>query len=199
MSGAAQRAAQAAHFDHLYAGAADPWNTAGSWYERRKRAVIEAVLPEERFAGIYEPGCGSGELTLALAARCERLVASDFCEEAVRVVRGKTAHLPHVEVRREALPEQWPALSSTAPPFELIVLAELCYYLDPLQLTELAALAAASLVPGGHLLACHWKKEFDDRMQGTRAMHLLIDRNGRLQRCACYEDEDFQLDLWRKV
>lgn len=197
MSGSASLAA-AGHFDRLYADEPDPWNTAGSWYERRKRAILLAALPQERFANAYEPGCGSGELTLALAARCDRLLASDFCEEAVRIARDKTAHLPQVEVRRESLPEQWPALSSTAPAFELIVLAELCYYLDPMQLTETAALAVASLAPGGHLLACHWKKEFSDRMQATRGMHQLIDRNGRLQRRACYEDEDFLLDLWRK-
>ncbi|WDZ97382.1 class I SAM-dependent methyltransferase [Herbaspirillum sp. WKF16] len=194
----ADRAGQR-HFDSLYAHRADPWDTAASWYERRKRAIIAAILPQQRFAHIYEPGCGSGEMTLALASRCERLHASDFSDPAVRITRDKTSHLPHVDVRQESLPGQWPALSAAAPPFDLIVLAELCYYLDPPQLTELTALAVAGLAPGGHMLACHWKKEFDDRLQPTDAMHRLIDANGRLRHTARYEDDDFLLDLWRKT
>lgn len=187
------------HFDKLYTDNADPWDTADSWYEQRKRAVICAVLPRPHFSSIYEPGCGSGELTAALATRCDRLIASDFCEQAVGITRSKLANLAHVDVRCESLPGQWPSRPDAALPFELIVLSELCYYLDALQLTELTALAVSSLAENGYLLACHWKKEFDDRMQSTRAIHLLIDRNGRLHRHAGYEDEDFLLELWRKT
>jgi SAM-dependent methyltransferase len=189
----------AGHFDSLYARDPDPWDAARSWYERRKRAILSAVLPRERFASIYEPGCGNGELSIALAERCDRLVASDFSEEAVRIAHAKTAHLAHVEVRRESLPEQWPALSSGAPAFDLIVFSELGYYFDAAQLAELAALAMASLAPAGYLLACHWKKDFGDRRQATHAMHALLDDQRRLQRRARYEDEDFLLDLWQKA
>ena len=41
----------------LYADGADPWR-AGSWYERRKRAVVLASLPRERYRRAFEPGCG---------------------------------------------------------------------------------------------------------------------------------------------
>lgn len=191
-------AGPASHFDQLYAASNDPWNYSDSWYEQRKRAILTGILPRPTFRAAYEPGCGNGELTLALAPRCERLLASDFCQQAVDIARERTAHLPQVSVRRESLPEQWPALSSTSLEFELVVLSELCYYFDPMQLIEVSALAVASLTSGGHLLACHWKKEFEDRLQPTRSMHGLLDRNGRLRRMACYEDDDFLLDLWEK-
>lgn len=193
------RTGDTGHFDQLYAASADPWNTRTSWYEQRKRAIIAAILPRQHCASIFEPGCGSGELTLHLAERCQRLLASDFCEDAVRIARDKTAHLAHVEVRRQALPEQWPAPELGAPEFELILFSELCYYFDAPQMVELVTLAAGSLTVGGHLLACHWKKDFDDRLLATRPMHQLIDTHARLKRQACYEDEDILVDLWRKT
>ncbi|MCI1003683.1 SAM-dependent methyltransferase [Herbaspirillum sp. C7C8] len=187
------------HFDQLYAASDDPWKTRERWYEQRKRAIIEAILPRRQCNAIFEPGCGSGELTLQLATRCQWLMASDFCAEAVRIARQKTAHLPHVQVRRQSLPEQWPTAAQDMPPLGLIVFSELCYYFDAPNVAELAALAAASLAPQGHLLACHWKKDFDDRLLATQPMHQLIDTHPRLKRQACYEDEDILIDLWRRI
>lgn len=187
------------HFDQLYAASDDPWKTRDSWYEQRKRALVEAILPRQQCSAIFEPGCGSGELTLQLAARCQWLMASDFSAEAVRITREKTAHLSHVQVRRQSLPEQWPAAEHDMPAVDLIVFSELCYYFDAPNMAEMAAPAAASLSPGGHLLACHWKKDFDDRLLATRPMHQLIDAHARLKRQACYEDEDILIDLWRRI
>jgi LmbE family N-acetylglucosaminyl deacetylase len=69
--------APAARFAELYADGADPWR-AGSWYERRKRAVVLASLPRERYRRAFEPGCGTGELTRELAARCDAVLASGW-------------------------------------------------------------------------------------------------------------------------
>lgn len=184
------------HFDRLYAASDDPWNTRDRWYEQRKRAIVEAMLPHRQCKAIFEPGCGSGELTLQLALRCQRLVASDFCEEAVRITQEKTAHLPHVQVQRQSLPEQWPQPAHDGAHFDLIVFSELCYYFDAADMAAMAALAVASLMPQGHVLACHWKKDFNDRLLDTHAIHQCIDAHARLQRHACYEDEDVLIDLW---
>jgi hypothetical protein len=54
-------------FATLSADGNDPWDT-GSWYERRKRALMLAALPQERYGTALEPGCGTGELTVELAA-----------------------------------------------------------------------------------------------------------------------------------
>ena len=53
--------APVSRFAELYA-AGDPWR-ADSLYERRKRAVVLASLPRERYRRAFEPGCGAGELT----------------------------------------------------------------------------------------------------------------------------------------
>jgi trans-aconitate methyltransferase len=77
-------AASPAHFDELFRLDADPWRTRTSWYEARKRALTLAALPDERYARAFEPGCGAGELTAALARRCAHVVASDASAAAVR-------------------------------------------------------------------------------------------------------------------
>jgi len=186
----------AEHFRSLYASSADPWHTADSWYERRKLSILLAILPKPHFSSVYEPGCGNGALTVALAERCERLLASDFCDEAVRLTLERVSAHRHVEIARESLPEQWPA--GGKPAFELIVLSELCYYLDDEQLRTTVSLSVDSLLPAGHLLACHWKRPFDDRQQDTAAIHALFATHGELHGYAHYEDEEFRLDLWQK-
>ena len=186
----------AEHFHSLYARSADPWHTTDSWYEQRKQSIVLATLPRPRFVNVYEPGCGNGALTLALAARCERLWASDFCDEAVRLTLERLCGQAHVQVARHSVPEQWPDSGPT--PFDLIVLSELCYYLDDEQLRRTVRLSVASLGTTGYLLACHWKPPFDDRQQETDHIHTLFDQHAQLRACAHYEDEQFRLDLWQK-
>ena len=72
------------HFDALYLRSSDPWQLASAWYERRKYAVTVAALPRERYRSGLEPGCSIGELTRLLAPRCDRLMAFDFADAAVR-------------------------------------------------------------------------------------------------------------------
>lgn len=186
----------AEHFRTLYAGSADPWHTTDSWYEQRKLSILLATLPRSRFVSVYEPGCGNGALTLALAGRCERLWASDFCDEAVRLTLERVCSHDHVHVARQSVPEQWP--HSCPVPFDLIVLSELCYYLDDEQLRRTVHLSVSSLQIDGYLLACHWKPPFDDRQQDTADIHSLFDQHGQLRACAHYEDGQFRLDLWQK-
>jgi hypothetical protein len=59
------------YFAHLYADSDDPWRISTGWYEQRKRALLMASLPRERFAVGFEPGCSNGELTVLLASRCQ--------------------------------------------------------------------------------------------------------------------------------
>ena len=66
------------HFEQMYQADPDPWQVASRWYERRKRDLLLAALPRERYAHGFEPGCGNGETTQRLLQRCERLCAVDF-------------------------------------------------------------------------------------------------------------------------
>jgi hypothetical protein len=46
-------------FAALYAEGKDPWD-ADSWYERRKRSVVLASLPRDRYRAAFEPTWGPG-------------------------------------------------------------------------------------------------------------------------------------------
>ena len=54
-----------------------PGTTQDSWYERRKRALTLAALPQERYRSALEVGCSIGTLTADLAPRCDNLLAVD--------------------------------------------------------------------------------------------------------------------------
>jgi len=182
------------HFDAMFSDSDDPWHFKTHWYEARKRALTLAGLPAARFTSAYEPGCANGELALALAPRCDRLLISDGSAKAVTLARERTAHLTHVEVRLAWLPDEWPDQA-----FDLIVVSEMAYYLDAAALDLLADRMRASLLPNwsnATVLACHWRPRIDGcAMSGDEVHRRLADRLALPQRCG-YFDDDFRLDVW---
>ncbi len=112
-----------AYFEDLYASDADPWRFATSGYEREKYDATLAALPKARYASGLEIGCSIGILTRRLAARCDRLLATDIAEEPLREARRRSADAPWVEFDRSAAPSEWPEGT-----FDLIVLSEVVYY-----------------------------------------------------------------------
>jgi SAM-dependent methyltransferase len=182
------------YFEALYGAAEDPYGLRDRWYERRKRAVLMASLPRERFASAYEPGCGAAELTVDLAQRCDAVLASDFSPNAVAVARRRTGHLSNVRVEEQTLPVDWPVAEA---PFDLIVLSELGYFLDAAAMQRVAALCAATLAPDGTLVACDWRADFDERTQSTTRVHATLAEIG-LPRLVAHAEHDFLLQVWSR-
>lgn len=182
------------YFDALYAHTDDPYGLRARWYEARKRAVLMAALPCRRFRRAFEPGCGAAELTLLLAARCDSVLASDFCPRAVAVARERTRGLPNVRIECQQLPADWPR---AAPAFDLIVLSELGYFLDAGAMEAVARDCLASLGGDATLVACDWRPGFAQRMLATDAVHACLDGLG-LQRLVRHEEDDFLLHVWTR-
>ena len=132
------------YFAGLYQRSDDPWLLRDRWYERRKRALTLAALPDEHYRRGYEPGCANGELTVELASRCETLLAADLNPAAVELARQRGAHLQNVRVEQRAMPDDWPDGE-----FDLIVISEVAYYLNEVQLAGLIARIGVSLAEGG--------------------------------------------------
>ncbi|MDX6260223.1 MAG: hypothetical protein QOH84_1911 [Kribbellaceae bacterium] len=175
-------------FAGLYATQPDPWHTTDSWYERRKRAVILACLPAERYRRTLEPACGIGELTRQLTARSDEVIAFDPVEDAV--LRAKTA-APLAQLSVDALP-----CTATGQPVDLIVLSEILYYLsdDDLQasLTNLLRL----LEPGGHLVAAHWRPWAPEGPRDAAGAHQALRDRPELEQLIEHIDEEFLVHVF---
>lgn len=185
---------QLPYFDTLYAASDDPYVTRERWYEARKRAVLLAALPQARFRRAYEPGCGIGELTLALSHRCDELLASDFSDHAVELARKRTEARPNVQVARHALPGDWP---HDAGGFDLIVLSEVGYFLQRRDMQRVADCCNTSLEADGTLVACDWRPDFAQRSLATKDVQGILGELG-LARLVLHEEDDFVLQVWTR-
>ncbi|AIB36776.1 MULTISPECIES: SAM-dependent methyltransferase [Pseudomonas] len=181
------------YFDQLFAGNDDPWAFRQRWYERRKRALTLALLTRARYTSVFEPGCANGELSFELAARCDRLLCCDTASAAVALARSRLLGFSHAQVQQSRLPEQWPTGQ-----FELIVLSELCYYLDADDLCALIDRARASLTVDGQLLACHWRPVIEGCPHTGEQVHALLHERLDMPRVATHHEHDFLLDLWSR-
>lgn len=178
------------YFDAIYAHD-DPFGYRERWYEARKRALLLASLPAQRFGRVWEIGCSNGELTDELAMRCDQLVATDLNARAVALATARTQMHEHVDVRQARHPDTWPDGL-----FDLVVFSEVGYYLDVDTLTRMARRLKSSLRGDGVLVACHWLAPFPQAPQSGRDVHRLLRRELGMQRVFGYGDADVRLDGW---
>jgi len=178
-------------FDRMFERGDDPWGFTTSAYEARKRDVTLASLRAERYASAFEPGCAIGLLTEQLASRCDHVLACDVSPRAVALTRRRVGDTAHVRLEVREVPRDWPDDR-----FDLIVLSELAYFLAPLELDELAEAAAATLLPGGDLVAVHWLGPIDGYPLDGRAVHDRLER-GPWRRVVEHEEPEFLLEVFR--
>ncbi len=181
------------YFEGLFAGNNDPWGFRQRWYEQRKRLVTLAALPRPHYRAIFEPGCANGELSAALAERCDRLVCCDTSAAAVNLARTRLSLFNHTEVRHGRLPGDWPEEK-----FDLIVFSEIGYYLDRQDLTEVIRRISDSLTADGQLLACHWRPPIEGCPLNARQVHDLIHDKLHLPRLVLHQEADFLLEVWSR-
>ena len=177
------------YFDAVYAAGPDPWGSQ-RWYERRKRALLLAALPQERYRRAVEPGCGPGLLTAALAARCDAVDAVERSEVAAAAARAATAHLPGVRVRTGVVPQDWPDGG-----YDLAVLSEVGYYTGAAGWTALLDRAVAGLEPLGTLVAVHWRHPAPDHVTSGDAVHAVLDARPDLAAVSRTVEDDLLLTV----
>ncbi len=180
-------------FTELYRdGNGDPWRTHDSWYEQRKRDVLLACLPRADYRHAAEPGCGTGELTRALAVRCTRLDASDFAEPAVERARAATEGLGGVQVSLLALPSALPD------GLDLAVLSEVLYYLGDADLTATLERLATAVGAGGDLVVAHWRGWPADAPRDADEVHRRLIEDARWRVLVEHVDSEFVLHVLRR-
>ena len=177
-------------FDGVHDGSADPWNYTGSWYERRKRALTLAALPDPSYENCLEVGCSIGTLTAELAGRCRSLLAVDASGSAVRQARQLLEGLPGVHLEQRVLPGDWPEGN-----YDLVVVSEVGYYLAPEELATLWDRVEASLEPGGTLLLCHWRHPIKGWELDGDTVHALARQRLGWRTAGLYQERDFVLEV----
>nr|WP_321985881.1 class I SAM-dependent methyltransferase [uncultured Lichenicoccus sp.] len=158
-------------FDRLYADDPDPWKFETSRYEQEKYADTLAQLDGRQFTSGLELGCSIGVMTLALAGRCDRLLAVDLAEAALQRARTRCDGLPfgRVEFRAAVLPRDW---TWSERRFDLILVSELLYFLSAPDIAALASSCAEQADPGCIVLLVNWTGPTDTPCTGVEAADL---------------------------
>ena len=179
-------------FDERYRDDPDPWGVHSRWYERRKLALLEAALAQEHYALAWDAACGVGQVAARLADRCERVVASDLSERAVELTRE------HAGGRVEALVNTLPAVPAAAEAADLVVLAEVLYYLPPDGRAALAD-AVSALRRATEVVAVSWRHAAEDTWgSGADSLAELGDHLTRThwKEHLCLQDPGFEIRTW---
>jgi len=179
------------YFDELFAESDDPWAFRTRWYEQRKRDLTLAALPRQRYKRVFEPGCANGELSMRLAERSNALLCMDMSARAVELARKRLKPHPRAQVFQGCLPQDWPDGR-----FDLIVISEWAYYLEPALFVQVIERIAPSLTPDGAVLACHWLHPIEGCPMQGREAHELLARHLPMQRTVRHEETDFLLEMW---
>jgi len=159
-------------FDRLYREASDPYASALPQYryQRRKYRALLSILPKRQYGNALDIGCGLGVFSRALAPYAERVLGIDVSPHAVAQAEELSRELGNVRF------EQGDIQTFERPgAFDLVVLADVIYYLSSLSDESVAAIAkhlAALLQPGGLLLLVnHYFFGIDPASRMTRRIH----------------------------
>lgn len=178
-----------ARFDAFHSRHDDPWGLASRWYERRKRALMLAALPRERFAHVLELGSATGVTTRALAERATTVLGVDA--SAVALEKARAGGVPAgVTFERHELPDDWPEGT-----FDLVVLSELAYYWTPEQFGRALDRIAACTSDDAVLVACHWRKTVEGTPLTGDDVHAAISARAEWRVLARHVEEDFLMDV----
>lgn len=178
-------------FDAVHGDDTDPWSYTTSWYERRKRALTLAILPQAAYGSGLEIGCSIGTLSVELAARCQELVAVDASSAALVQAAERLSGFPAARTLHLTVPQQWPDGT-----FDLLVVSETGYYLTAGELAELFTRVKASLNPGGTLLLCHWRHPVSGWELDGETVHAMARQQLRWPTEGLYREKDFILEVF---
>lgn len=175
--------------DRLHEHEVDPWGVQTRWYEKRKRDLLLAMLPRERFERTLELGCSTGALAEALAPRSGSVLAVDRSVAALAAAWERFRDDDRVSVGTLDAPREWPSDMT----FDLVVVSEVGYFLSPADLEALVARIASSLRPEGVIVLCHWRHPVEGWVLDGEDVHagFLDPRLPPL--AASYQDNDVEI------
>ncbi len=162
-------------FDIVYEKYGDPWGylVPKYRYQHLKYLKMMAMLPNTRFTSMLDVGCGIGVFARMLAPHVDSGIGIELSSAAVQHAKHLTDAHPHIEFHQADIfqMEQWDEAR-----FDLIVLADILYYLSPLTdeaLERILILVKRLLKPQGTvLLANHFFFDVDPQSRMVRRIHV---------------------------
>ncbi|MCF6385815.1 bifunctional PIG-L family deacetylase/class I SAM-dependent methyltransferase [Mycobacterium sp. MBM] len=169
-------------------GEQDPWHLDDFAYERRRLELVLACLGRERYQRILEVGCATGQLSELLTGRADTVVALDASERALDVARSRTAAVRWIcGAAPDDLPEET---------FDVIVLSEIGYFLDGLDLTATLRRVRRQLTARGEIVLAHWRGNTAGIPLDGAAVHEQAAALLDLPLRARYTDVDLVVEVW---
>lgn len=162
------------YFTRLYRENEDPWDYESSEYEAEKYETSLQALPREQYQNALEIGCSIGVFTAKMAPRCKRLFSVDLSSAVLEQAKQRCRHFPHVDFKVMSVPEEYPANV-----FDLTILSEVGYYLEPGDLARLSEQITNHAASCGHLLLVHWLAPvLDYPLRGDDVHEHFLSRSG---------------------
>jgi methyltransferase family protein len=135
-----------------------------------------------------------GVLTELLSRRCDRVTATDVAASALDATHRRLVQAGQRDgatLLRASLDQPWPSTT-----FDLVVLSEVCYYLQPATLRTVLDREVPRLAPGATVLAAHWRHRVADYpMSGDQANDVIAATAG-LHRLGGYRDADVAIEVF---
>ena len=115
----------------------------------------------------------------------------DANETAIQLARQRLHAYPHVQVLQRIVPDHLPQQK-----FQLIVISEILYYLDPAALQQVLAWLHTALELGGCILSCHWRAPIAGFSLNGEEVHRQLKAQLKYKHNLSVQDSDFLVDLW---
>ncbi len=133
----------------LELAADDPWRLDGNPFERERHTqMLRLSLSQEGITNALEVGCAAGAFTEKLAPHAQRLTVVDLMPRAIGRACQRTKRWSHITWIASDILE-----FSSAESFDLIVVAEILYYLsDVEQMRTAIQNLVRMLAPGGRVV-----------------------------------------------
>jgi SAM-dependent methyltransferase len=179
-----------ADFEARYRQDPDPWGYTSSDYEQAKYAATLDACGHGPFGAALELGASIGVFSSMLAPRCSRLTTVDAAPTAVDAARGRLARLPHVRVLLGSIPTAIPDEG-----FDLVVASEILYYLSGAELDSTLGVLQTRLLPGGRLVAVHWRPDGPERPLDAEQVHGHLSEQPWLKPVSSRPTDDYLLDI----
>ena len=155
-----------AGFDAKCAEDDDPWRTFSHRDEALKRRAILHGMGAGPWGRVLELAAGNGSNSASIAPRALRLDATEGTASGTALVeRAIRARAGRARAIRLAVPARPPKSR-----YDIVLVAELLYYLSPRAMAGTALSVAERLRAGGTLVLAHHRIDFHDFAQ--RALHI---------------------------